>query len=175
MDPEISELESIQGAATSADLSWQEPHMEVIDPSLEERLAAGISMIGLHTKRLSGAQQRNITRERKMREGTWTERKPPRKTPSSDRSVVGRSGGLKRPNSDSNTPTVERQQLKKPRNTSVQNESYKEAAVGIKMVIIHRRHSEVKLDQTRADMIQAKLLAAVDAHPLGDTALISAF
>jgi hypothetical protein len=43
--------------------------------------------------------------------------------------------------------------------------------VGIKMVIIHRRHPEVKLDQTPADMIQAKLLAAVDAYPLGETPL----
>jgi hypothetical protein len=49
----------------------------------EERLAAGISTIGLQTKRLPGAQRKTLTRERKMKEGTWTEKKPPRKTPSS--------------------------------------------------------------------------------------------
>jgi hypothetical protein len=48
---------------------------------------------------------------------------------------------------------------------------YKEAVVGIKMAIIHRRHPGVKLDQTQADTIQAKLLAAVDAHPLEQTSL----
>jgi hypothetical protein len=67
----------------------------------EGRLVAGISTIGLHTKRLYGAQRKKITRERKMREGTWTERKPPSKTPSSsDRSVAGSSGGVKQPHSD---------------------------------------------------------------------------
>jgi hypothetical protein len=48
---------------------------------------------------------------------------------------------------------------------------YKEAVVGIKMAIIHRRHPGVKLEQTPADMIQAKLLAAVDVHPLEETSL----
>jgi len=73
-------FETKQEAATNADLSQQEPHLEVADvmPSVsstdEERLAAGISTIGLQTKRLSGAQQKRLTRERKMREGTWTER-----------------------------------------------------------------------------------------------------
>jgi hypothetical protein len=82
MDTEIFELESRQGAATSADLSLQEPHMEVINPKSlaasleEERLAACISTIGLHIKRLSGVQWRKLARERKMREGTWTERTP---------------------------------------------------------------------------------------------------
>jgi hypothetical protein len=57
----IFEIESKQGAATSADL-LQEPHAEVTDQKLsaafsdEERLAAGISTIGLQTRRLSGAQ-----------------------------------------------------------------------------------------------------------------------
>jgi len=49
-----------QEAATSADLSQQEPHLEVVKvmhsvaSSDEERLAAGNSTIGLQTKRLSG-------------------------------------------------------------------------------------------------------------------------
>jgi hypothetical protein len=52
--------------------------VEVIDPkpsadsSDKERLAFGISTIGLQTKRLSMAQRRKITRERRIREGNWT-------------------------------------------------------------------------------------------------------
>ena len=95
--------------ADTADLSQQEPHVEVAS-SLEERLAAGISTIGLQTKRLSGAQRERLTRERTMREGTWTEKKPPRKTPSQDKGAVGNSGGVKRPHSDSSTPSLEKQQ-----------------------------------------------------------------
>jgi hypothetical protein len=72
----------------SADLSQQEPHTEAIEKtsatsSEEERLAAGVSMIGLQAKRLSGAQRKKLMRERKMKEGTWTAEKPQRKTPPS--------------------------------------------------------------------------------------------
>ena len=69
-------FETKQEAATTADLSQQEPHLEVADvmPSVassdDMRLAAGISTIGLQTKRLSGAQRKRLTRERKTREGT---------------------------------------------------------------------------------------------------------
>jgi hypothetical protein len=109
--------------------------VEVVDlkssvaSSDEERLAAGISTIGLQTKRLSGVQRKSLIRERKMREGTWTEKKHPRKTPSSqDKGVVESSGGVKRVHSDSRTPSLEKQQPKKnPRNTQVQTVSYKEA------------------------------------------------
>ena len=45
---------------------------------------------------------------------------------------------------------------------------YAEAVVGIKMNIIHRRYPDVKLVQTQVDMIQAKLLTAVDANRLGE-------
>jgi hypothetical protein len=47
----------------------------------------------------------------------------------------------------------------------MQTGTYKEAITGIKMVIIHRCHPEVKLDQAQADVIQEKLLNAVDADP----------
>jgi hypothetical protein len=98
------------------------------------------------------------------------EKKPPRKTPlSQDKGEVGSSGGLKKPHSDSSTPSLEKQQPKKPRNTQVQTELYKEAVAGIKMAVIHRQHPDVKLDQTQVDMIQVKLLTAVDANPLGET------
>jgi hypothetical protein len=60
----------------------------------EEKLAAGISTIALQAKRLSGAQRKKLMIAKKMRDGTWTERKPRRKTPSpQDKVVVGRSGG----------------------------------------------------------------------------------
>jgi hypothetical protein len=57
-----------QAAATTADLlPQQQPQMRDVEqkPSAassdDERLAAGISMIGLQTKRLSGAQQKKLT------------------------------------------------------------------------------------------------------------------
>jgi hypothetical protein len=72
MDTNISEPK--QGAADTADLLQQQPHVEVIHiksstaSSDEERLAAGLSTIGLQTKRLAGAQWKRLTRERKMKE-----------------------------------------------------------------------------------------------------------
>jgi hypothetical protein len=47
----------------------------------------------------------------------------------------------------------------------------KEAVPGIKMVITHRQHPVVKLDQTQGDIIQEKLIVVVDAHPLEETPL----
>jgi hypothetical protein len=49
----------------------------------QEKLAAGISTIGLQANRLSGVQTKKLVRERKMKEGTWTVEKPKRKTPPS--------------------------------------------------------------------------------------------
>jgi hypothetical protein len=80
-------MELKQGA--TADLLKQKLHVEFADSgtsavsSDEHTLAAGISTIGLQTKRPSGAQRRKLTRERKMKEGTWTAERPPGKTPSS--------------------------------------------------------------------------------------------
>ena len=58
----INESEPKQGADTSADLlSQQQPQMKIVEPKLsaaspdEERLVAGISTIGLQTKKFSGA------------------------------------------------------------------------------------------------------------------------
>jgi hypothetical protein len=70
------EMELKQGAA--ADLLQQGPRVEVADSgtsavsSDEEKLAAGISTIGLQAKGPSGAQRRRLTREGGMMEGTWT-------------------------------------------------------------------------------------------------------
>jgi hypothetical protein len=78
------EIEVNKGA--TADLLQQKPNVEVADTktptvtSDKEILATGISTIGLHTKKLSGAQRKKLIRERKMKEGTWTEN-PPRKIP----------------------------------------------------------------------------------------------
>ena len=60
---DIKEMELKQGA--TADLLQQKPHVEVANKKTSavfsdvERLAAGISTIGLHTKRLSGAQRKS--------------------------------------------------------------------------------------------------------------------
>jgi hypothetical protein len=112
MESEEFEIESSQGTVTSAYLSWQDPYEDSADPkpsvaSLEEeKFVTGVSLIGLQTKRLSGAQQRKLNRQKK--EGTWMERKPPSKDPKSgDRSEAQSSGGVKRPHSDSSTPTME--------------------------------------------------------------------
>jgi hypothetical protein len=51
----------------------------------------------------------------------------------------------------------------------VQTGTFKEAVTGIKIVIIPRRHPEVKLEQTQVDKTQIKLLNAVDGTPLVDT------
>jgi hypothetical protein len=175
MDSGTLEPKPTQGAASSADFSQHDNHAKVIDRKSsavsfdEERLAVGISTIGLQTKRLSGAQRRKLTTARKMREGPWMEEKPPGKTTlSQDGNVVGSSGGMKISHLDSCTPSLETQQLKKPSNTQVQTGPHKKAVEGIRMAIIQRRHTEVKLNQTQAEMIQAKLLTAVDANPLGE-------
>ena len=144
--------------------------MPSIASSDEERLTVGISTIGLQTKGLSGVQQKRLIRGRKMREGTWTEKKTPGKTPSTQsKDGAGSSGGVKRPHSDSSTPPLAKIANKEARNTQVQTRTYKEDVVGIKMAIIHRRHPDVKLDQTQVDMIQAKLPIAVDANLQGET------
>jgi hypothetical protein len=51
----------------------------------------------------------------------------------------------------------------------VQTETYKDAVVGIKMAIIQGHHPDNKVDQTQIDIIQEKLLTAVDANPSGET------
>jgi hypothetical protein len=168
---DTKEIELKQGA--TADLLQQKPHVQVVDSktsaasSDEERLAAGISTIGMQTKRLSGTQRKKLITEIKM-EGTWTVEKPPRKTlPSQVKGTAGSSGGVKRPHSDSSTPSLKKQQPKNPRNTQVQTETYKEAVTGIKIANIHRHHPEATLDQTQINIIQAKLKTALDANPSG--------
>ena len=83
--------------------------------------------------------------------------------------MAGNRGGMKRPHSHLSTPSLEKQQTKKHRNTQVQIGSYKEAVADIKMAIIHRRHPDVKLDQTQVHMIHTKLSIAVDTKLQGET------
>jgi hypothetical protein len=98
--------------------------------------------------------EKKLVRERKMKDGTWTVEKPKRKIPpSQDKGTVWSSGGLERPHSDSRTPSQEKQQPKKPRNTQVHTGTYKEAVAGIKMAIVHRLHPDVNLDQAQTDVI----------------------
>jgi len=67
-----------QGASIIADLFKQKPQEEVLESELstafsdEEKLAAGISKIGLQAKRLSGSQGKNLVRERKVTEKEQT-------------------------------------------------------------------------------------------------------
>jgi hypothetical protein len=178
MESEEFETESSHGTVTSVDLLRQDPTEESAEPKPsvaspeEEKLATGVSAIGLKIKRLSGAQRRKLNREKKKKEGTWMERKPPSKYPKSGaRSDAGSIGSVKRPHSDSSKPTMKRQHSKKPRSAVAQTGSYTEAVAGIKMAVIDKRHPEVKLDQTQAEIIQAKLVAAVHAHPVEETPL----
>jgi hypothetical protein len=115
---DMREMELKQGAA--AGLLQQGPHVEVAHSGTsavsldEERLAAGISTIGLQAKGPSGAQRRRLTREGGMRERTWTAEKPPGGAPSSRvKGTAGGGGGVKGPYSDSSTPSLEGQQPKK--------------------------------------------------------------
>jgi len=179
MDTKKSITKSKQGADFSVDLPKQpQPQLEVVESKTsaaspaEERLGAGVPTTGLQTKRLSGAQQKRLTCERKMKEGTWKDKRPPGKTSSPrTKDMAKGSGGMKRPHSDSNTPSRDAQQTKKPRNTQVQTAAYKEAVIGIKMAITHKHHPEVTLDKGQHEIIQAKLLTAVDGNPLGETPL----
>jgi hypothetical protein len=110
-----------QKAAAPADLLQQEPHVEVVDSkssldlSDDDRLAAGVSKTRLQTKRLSGAQWKRLTRESKVKGRTWTDKKPPRKTPSSQEvGAVGSSEGVRRLHPDSSTPSSENSNKKNP-------------------------------------------------------------
>jgi hypothetical protein len=122
------------------------------------------------TKSELNARTPKVNRERKMGEWTWAERKPPAKTPSSqDQVCSGEQWGCEKTSCKFEHTIIGKTATEKVRNTQVQTGSYKKAVVGIKMAIIHRRLSEVKLDQTHVDMIQAKLLTAVDTNPSGQT------
>jgi hypothetical protein len=90
-------FEPEQEAAAPGDFLQQEPHVEVVGTKSSvdlsyERSAEGVSTTRLQTKKLSGTQRKSLARERKMKEGTRTDKKPLRKIPSSQVDAVG-SGG----------------------------------------------------------------------------------
>jgi hypothetical protein len=103
MESEEYEIESSCRTVISVDLSRHGPHGESADPkpsaasSEEEKLAACILLIGLQIKRLSGAQQRKLNRQKNKKEGTCMERKPRKAPTSGERSEAGSSGGVRRP------------------------------------------------------------------------------
>jgi hypothetical protein len=95
------EMKLKQGAA--ADLLQQGPHVEVAESgtsalsSDEERLAAGISTIGLQAKGPSGAQWRRLSREGGMKEGTWMAERPLGGAPSRVKGMAGGWGSEETP------------------------------------------------------------------------------
>jgi hypothetical protein len=138
-------IEPEQGASMAADLLPQDSHgggsgcMPPTASYYGERLAAGVSTIRLQITRLSGAHWKKAYQS-KENEGTCMVEKPPRKSSSKEAAVVRSRRGVKRPHSDSSTLPWAKQQPKKPRSMQEQAGSYKEAVVGIKMVIIHKHH-----------------------------------
>ena len=89
----------------------------------------------------------------------------PKTLSSQDSGAPESSGGIKRPHSDSSTH-LWKNSIPKTQETQVHIGLYKDAVVGIKMAVIHRRHPDVKMDQTQVDMIQAISLSAVDESPM---------
>jgi hypothetical protein len=76
----MNALQPEKEVAAPVNLLRQEPHVDVVDSkssvdlSDEERLAAGVSTTRLQAKGLLGAQWKRLTRERKMKEGTWMDK-----------------------------------------------------------------------------------------------------
>ncbi|KAJ8952336.1 hypothetical protein NQ318_017230 [Aromia moschata] len=129
-----------------------------------DTITAKVKLLG-NEPRLSGAQKRKLTKARKMAEGTWTKEKPKRKTPN-DPPTQGQKekpGEGKRIRSDSQSP----RQAKRPRSGKPQAGSYSEAAKGIKMAVIDRRHPDIILNQEQADLVQNKIVDAIDEAPSG--------
>lgn len=143
-----------------------------------ETITAVLDNLELQKKKLSGAQLRKLRKERKMAAGTWTTEKPPKKDHRHSKTTKENPGerkedvkrgqeGKKRPREDSKTPP---QRNKKPRKT--QTGTYSEALTEFKMAVIDRRHPEVTLDQEQAELIQNKLVDAMDGTPTGSDCLL---
>jgi hypothetical protein len=68
---------------------------EVLEQKPSTASSYGISTIGLQAKRLCRAQRKKLIKERKMKEGTWSEEKPNWKNPpSQDKGKAGSSGSV---------------------------------------------------------------------------------
>lgn len=143
------------------------PDETVAGPSDVGVMAAGVANMELQTKKLSGAQKKKLRKAEKMKAGTWTKDKPTQK-----KVVKGeekeKSGSAKRPHSDSSTPSSQKQATKRPR-SHAQTGSYSEAAKGLRMAVVDRRHPDILLDQRQADLIMNKLGEVVDQTPSSST------
>lgn len=130
--------------------------------STSQEASADLTRENSQTKRLSGAQRKKLVKAQKIAAGTWTERKP--------RSRPLQGGGAapavssKRPQSGSPT----KPNPKRARNAPAQTGSYRDAMTGIRMAVINANHPDTMLNQAQADLIQNKLVAAIDAIPVGE-------
>ncbi len=168
-----------QRVATATDLTQVNPSAET---SEEDKLAGSVDKMGLTTKRLSGAQRRKLNRAKKIAEGTWKAQKPRQAPQSKAKSELV---GAKRPRSESTTPkgrdtkklrpeghkkSQAPTEPKQPRRHEGKTGSYSSVAEGFKMAVVHKQHPDITLDQGQADLVQEKLLEAVDNVQSADTA-----
>lgn len=135
----------------------------------EKDLVERVTSMNLKTKKLSGAQRKKLTKQKKIAEGTWTAenpRKRPRKKEEIPKEkgeeVASGSGAKKRPLSDSTTPPSLGRNVKKSRGSHERTGTYSDVASGHKMAVVHKRHPDGTLTQDQADLIQGKVLEAVD-------------
>lgn len=135
-------------------------------PSNLEKVTSGVGTIHLKDKKISGAQKRRLRKEAKIAAGTWTIQKP--RGPRKNQEGAGPIGAKKRPHSDSSTPPLSKQASKRHRSTNVQTVSYRDAATSFRMAVIQQRHPDITLDQGQADLVQAMVIAAIDAIPEGE-------
>ena len=158
--------------ATIVEVSDHDSDTSVGTQGTTDTISAEVEKMDLQEgkkKKLSGAQQRKLIKERKMAAGTWTEEKPQKmdrdkqtkvgvkeQTTGSKKGVEKDREGKKRPREVTKTPTP--RAFKKPRATG----QYSEVASGLRMAVIDRRHPEVTLDQGQADLIQERIVDALD-------------
>lgn len=135
-----------------------------------DTISAGVTQLGLQRTKLSGAQRRRLRKEKKIAEGTWLEKKPQKVDHSKREGGAKKIAGPKRPRDESKSPP---HAAKKPRSAgTAQTGNYSEVAAGFKMAVIDRRHPEVTVDQSQADLIQKKLLSALISTPFGSAGTV---
>lgn len=164
----VSESRDLEVGLTGA-----EP--ETTNSGVNEGLASGVQTLGLKRKRLSGAQRKKLVKERKMREGTWTEARPkgrPKLTTSHQTdpgegtsSGVGRqdqpkagtsSRAEKRPRSNPNTPDSQEHTHKRARDVS-----YKDATLGTRMAVVHEKHPAEELTEEQAKTVERRVVELI--------------
>ncbi|CAH1111716.1 unnamed protein product [Psylliodes chrysocephalus] len=94
-------------------------------------------------KKPSGAERRQLLKERKMAAGTWTEENPHKNAAQkrSQRREDQTKKGDKRPQSESQAPPT-RNGTKRARNTPASAGSYSDTLRGIRLAVIQSRHPE---------------------------------